>query len=96
MTANTIVNATLDHFDLPAAEFIARNRDPRAVKARELCAYMLRTYTGLSWHQIANVMQRPGHTSALTMYQRVEARIMDDPTLRDEVGAIMNRAAKAS
>jgi chromosomal replication initiation ATPase DnaA len=96
MTANTIINAVLDHFDLPASEFIARNRDPRAVKARELCAYMLRTYTGLSWHQISAVMQRPAHTSALTMYQRVEARIMDDQPLRDEVGAILNRAAKAS
>ena len=92
MTANTIINATLDHFDLPAAEFIARNRDPRAVKAREVCAYLLRTYTGLSWHQIAAVMQRPGHTSALTMYQRVEARIMDDPELAEVVNQILKRA----
>ena len=96
MTANTIINATLDHFDLPAAEFIARNRDPRAVKAREVCAYLLRTYTGLSWHQIAAVMQRPGHTSALTMYQRVEARIMDDPELAEVVNQIVKRAGKAT
>ena len=96
MTANTIINATLDHFDLPASEFIARNRDPRAVKARELCAYMLRTYTGLSWHQIAAVMQRPGHTSALTMFQRVEARIMDDPELAEVVNQIVKRAGKAT
>lgn len=92
MTANQIINAVLDHFDLPANEFIARNRDPRAVKARELCAYMLRTYTGLSWHQIAAVMQRPGHTSALTMFQRVEARIMDDPELAETVNQIVKRA----
>lgn len=96
MTANTIINATLDHFDLPASEFIARNRDPRAVKARELCAYMLRTYTGLSWHQIAAVMQRPGHTSALTMFQRVEARIMDDPELAEVVNQIVKRAGNAT
>ena len=92
MTATNIIQAVLDHFDLPATEFVARNRDPRAVKAREVCAYLLRTYTGLSWHQIAAVMQRPGHTSALTMFQRVEARIMDDPELAELVNQIVKRA----
>ena len=96
MTATNIINAVLDHYDIPAQSFIARNRDERCVKARAVAAYLLRQHTGLSWHQIASIMQRPGHTSALTAYQKIDKRIMDEPELEAEVGAILNRAAKAS
>jgi len=96
VTATNIINAVLDHYDIPAQSFIARNRDERCVKARAVAAYLLRQHTGLSWHQIANIMQRPGHTSALTAYQKMDRRIVDDPALEAEVGAILNRAAKAS
>jgi len=41
-------------------------------------------------------MQRPGHTSALTAYQKIDKRIINEPELEAEVGAILNRAAKAS
>ena len=96
MTATNIINAVLDHYDIPAQSFIARNRDARCVKARAVAAYLLRQHTGLSWHQISHVMQRPAHTSALTAYQKIDKRIMDDPELEAEVGAILNRAARAS
>ena len=96
MTATNIINAILDHYDIPAQSFIARNRDERCVKARAVAAYLLRQHTGLSWHQISHIMQRPAHTSALTAYQKIGKRIMDDPALEAEVGAILNRAAKAS
>ena len=96
MTASNIINAVLDHYDIPAQSFIARNRDARCVKARAVAAYLLRQHTGLSWHQISHVMQRPAHTSALTAYQKIDKRIMDDPELEAEVGAILNRAARAS
>jgi chromosomal replication initiation ATPase DnaA len=96
VTATNIINAVLDHYDIPAQSFIARNRDERCVKARAVAAYLLRQHTGLSWHQISHVMQRPGHTSALTAYQKIDKRIMDEPELEAEVNAILNRAAKAS
>jgi chromosomal replication initiation ATPase DnaA len=96
VTASNIINAVLDHYDIPAQSFIARNRDARCVKARAVAAYLLRQHTGLSWHQISHVMQRPAHTSALTAYQKIDKRIMDDPELEAEVGAILNRAARAS
>jgi chromosomal replication initiation ATPase DnaA len=96
MTATNIINAVLDYYDIPAQSFIARNRDERCVKARAVAAYLLRQHTGLSWHQISAVMQRPGHTSALTAYQKIDKRIMDEPELAGEVWAILNRAAKAS
>jgi chromosomal replication initiation ATPase DnaA len=96
MTATNIINAILDHYDIPAESFIARNRDARCVKARAVAAYLLRQHTGLSWHQIASIMQRPAHTSALTAYQKIDKRIMDDPALEAEVNLILNRAAKAS
>jgi chromosomal replication initiation ATPase DnaA len=96
MTATNIINAVLDFYDIPAQSFIARNRDERCVKARAVAAYLLRQHTGLSWHQISHVMQRPGHTSALTAYQKIDKRIMHEPELEAEVGAILNRAAKAS
>ena len=96
MTATNIIRAVLDYYDLPAAQFIARNRDERCVKARAVAAYLLRQHTGLSWHQIAAIMQRPGHTSALTAYQKIDKRIINDPELEAEVNAILNRAAKAS
>jgi chromosomal replication initiation ATPase DnaA len=96
VTATNIINAVLDHYDIPAASFVARNRDERCVKARAVAAYLLRQHTGLSWHQISHVMQRPGHTSALTAYQKIDKRIINEPELEAEVGAILNRAAKAS
>jgi chromosomal replication initiation ATPase DnaA len=96
VNATNIIRAVLDYYDLPAAQFIARNRDERCVKARAVAAYLLRQHTGLSWHQIAAIMQRPGHTSALTAYQKIDKRIMNDPELEAEVNAILNRAARAS
>jgi chromosomal replication initiation ATPase DnaA len=96
MTATNIINAVLDHYDIPAQSFIARNRDERCVKARAVAAYLLRQHTGLSWHQIAAIMQRPAHTSALTAYQKIDKRIINEPELAAEVAAILNRAAKAS
>ena len=96
MTATNIINAVLDYYDIPAQSFIARNRDERCVKARAVAAYLLRQHTGLSWHQIAAIMQRPGHTSALTAYQKIDKRIINEPELEAEVGAILNRAARAS
>lgn len=96
MTSDKIINAVLDHFDMPAEKFITRNRDKRAERARAICAYLLRTYGGLAWKQVAHVMQRPSHSSVVEMYQRIDASMMDDQALRDEVGAILNRAAKAS
>jgi chromosomal replication initiation ATPase DnaA len=96
VNATNIIRAVLDYYDLPAAQFIARNRDERCVKARAVAAYLLRQHTGLSWHQISHVMQRPGHTSALTAYQKIDKRIINEPELEAEVGAILNRAAKAS
>jgi hypothetical protein len=32
----------------------------------------------------------------LTAYQKIDKRIMDDPELEAEVGAILNKAARAS
>ena len=85
MTATDIIEAVLEHYDLPPSKFIGRNRDARSVRAREVCAYMLRAYTGLSWWQIADIMQRPSHASVHAMSARL-GRLLE--TDRDLAGAV--------
>ena len=92
MTATNIINAVLDHYDIPAESFIARNRDERCVKARAVAAYLLRQHTGLSWHQIASIMRRPAHTSVLTAYQLMVKRIETDKDLAAEVDGVLYMA----
>lgn len=67
-----IVSVCCAQYGLSFTQFASRERSPRIAAARELCVWLCRTRSEMSFPEIARAMGRPNHSSTLTMYQRME------------------------
>ncbi|MCC6320544.1 MAG: hypothetical protein IT438_03810, partial [Phycisphaerales bacterium] len=74
-TARQCIDAACAGTGITLDELVATRRHPSVTHAREIAAYLCRTYTRLSYPQIAQAMGRPNHSSVITMLQRARARM---------------------
>lgn len=70
-------------------EVLGTTRRPAVVLARSLIVYVARRTTGLSFPEIGRGLGRPGHSTAITAFQRIERQLeagqkLDDPRLARE------------
>lgn len=60
---------------IDASDLGGRGRHKRVVMARALITYLARKHTTLSFPEIARALSRPNHSTVITAYQRITARL---------------------
>lgn len=75
--APSCIRAAMEVVGVGSAAFNGRGRHHDVVLARELAAKLMRKHTLLSFPEIAVEMNRPNHSSIITMVRRVE-RMWDE------------------
>lgn len=73
--ADQIVDHVCLALRVPRDELAGRGRHPRVVLARAAVAYLARTMTTLSYPEIARALGRPNHSTVVTAFQRISARV---------------------
>lgn len=94
-TPQEIVFACCVTFGIGHDEFAGTGRMPQAVKARTVCAWLMRNrIPGISGPEIARAMGRPNHSSIFHAIKRAEAAIAaGDTTYADYIAAAETKIA---
>ncbi len=75
-----IIRAACHYTDTTDADVAAKIRHPRVVLCREVIAYVARRLTLLSFPEIARRCGAPNHSTTITAYQRIDRRMMHEPS----------------
>jgi chromosomal replication initiator protein len=70
-----IIAQTCQMLRVDLNDLVGRGRHPRVVLARSMIAVLARRLTTLSYPEIARGMGRPNHSTIVTAFQRLQARI---------------------
>lgn len=75
--ARTIMQVVSVSTKVDVSDMKSGNREKRAVKARQLAAWLMRRHTTMTLHEIADAIALKGRTSALNAINQVSARILE-------------------
>lgn len=93
-----VIRSVCEFMSVKETEYFGRGRHPKTVFARQVTVELLRRHTTLSYPEIAAAMNRPNHSSAITMHRKYDTRVDEDQWFggtkfvrRDVVKAVEDR-----
>lgn len=93
--AAEILRCVCETLGVPMDAVFGKGRVRRVVLARELSVYLIRTHNGSSFPEIASVMHRANHSTAITQMNNVRRRLEKGETLggagEDRLSSVLER-----
>lgn len=86
-----VVNLVSTEFSIAARELTGKGRAQTVSQPRQICMYLLRQVTDLSYEEIGGYFGDRDHTTVLYAVKRMERRTKEDRMFRDLVHKLMSR-----
>jgi chromosomal replication initiator protein len=80
-----IIDAVLKYRDQLMVQICTRKRTADLVYSRQLCVYLLRNFTTLSWSAIGALFGTFDHTTAIHSYKRIKDLMDVDDLVRTDI-----------
>ncbi len=94
ITANDIVKAVADFFEVAPNDMINRSRKQEVVQPRQITMYLLRDILKLSYPHIGERLGKRDHTTAIHACEKITKECSQDPSLNQKILLIKERLYK--
>lgn len=89
ITLDRIVDATIEMFGFPRTELTGKRRHRALVTARQICMYVCRELTDLSYPAIAREFGNRDHTTVIHAVDKISKQIAERREIYDQVTALI-------
>lgn len=94
ITANEIIKAVADFFEVPQNDLTERSRKQEIVEPRQIAMYLLRDVLKLSYPHIGERLGKRDHTTAIHAYEKISKEATQNPGLNQKILLIKERVYK--
>ena len=91
ISVSDVVNLVSTEFSIAARELTGKGRTQTVSQPRQICMYLLRQVTDLSYEEIGGYFGDRDHTTVLYAVKRMDRRTKEDRMFRDLVQKLMSR-----
>jgi len=96
VTANDIIKAVSDFFEISPNDIIARNRKQNVVEPRQITMYLLREILKMSYPNIGEKLGKRDHTTVIHACEKINNEITTNPTFNQKIILIKEQIFKNS
>lgn len=94
ITANEIIKAVADFFEIPQSDITERSRKQEIVEPRQIAMYLLREILKLSYPHIGEKLGKRDHTTVIHAYDKISREINQNPSLNQKIIMIKEKLYK--
>ncbi|MDI6733960.1 MAG: chromosomal replication initiator protein DnaA [Patescibacteria group bacterium] len=94
VTANEIIKAVADFFEISQSNLTERSRKQEIVEPRQITMFLLRELLKLSYPHIGECLGKRDHTTAIHAYEKILKEINQNPALNQKILLIKERVYK--
>ncbi len=94
ITANSVLKAVADFFEIPFSDMVGRCRKKEIVEPRQIAMYLLREEMKLSYPHIGEKLGKRDHTTAIHAYEKISQEIMKNQSLNQKILSIKDTVYK--
>jgi len=96
VTANDIIKAVSEFFEISPDDIIARNRKQNVVEPRQITMYLLREILKMSYPNIGEKLGKRDHTTVIHACEKINNEITTNPAFNQKVVLIKEQIFKNS
>lgn len=90
ISADNIINAVSEYFNLTKDQLIGKKRNKELVEARHICIYLIYDFLSLPLSSIGEIMGKRDHTSIMHARDNIQEKIEKDMRIKTFVSDIKN------
>ena len=90
LKVEAIQNAVARYYQLSILELKSTTRSASIARPRQICMYLIRKYTDLSYQNIGTIFGGKDHTTVLHAFRKIEAELITEMEAREALDSIQS------
>jgi chromosomal replication initiator protein len=86
-----LIKTVATFFEVDISQMTGKRRNRQIVRPRQVCMWLARELMGSTLEEIGNCFGGRDHTTVLYAFNKIEAEMESDPTLKQQVEEIRKR-----